>query len=446
MNGNLVRYACLTPNQVKLHPFLIFYLKNNRKMEKILRRSPKLKLCPVLSFLRLAHPNKPILKFYDIKNGFTVYQYQGKTENQNMRAQIDRRSPLSFQRLGGQKRSQLNYYYQEQEQRRSATLMNLPLAQFMKTYERYEAAVEKSRAEGRKPHPGPIDTPLMVKAAQWLRPRLTMADIERWKNVPTAYFIRNYQRLRDEVVVEKKKRPDYNAMYNRQQTVYKKPAIPVMQNNLQSSNNEVQQPYKVQRPPPPIKMPTLEFPQPYQSDSELAKLYQPPAKAEGQYEYRSGKEPTVVKWEPSKQLLKKDSAENFKNYIDLLRPRGIISYVRRRNSYEEPDTIEGTLQYAYVDLERLEDVIKKFRRQREPPKKTLHDEPDLSSSVEVSRPSVSATPAPKMMWFYSTADAYNHIKIDADAPELTDLLPEVKEEEDQKLWFYQGDHNSSKED
>ncbi|XP_063891047.1 uncharacterized protein LOC110384586 [Helicoverpa armigera] len=155
-----------------------------------------------------------------------------------------------------------------------------------------------------------------------------------------------------------------------------------------------------------------------------------------------------------------------KNYIDLLRPRGIISYVRRRNSYEEPDTSEefwprakkhskrrnrkrkkeGTLQYAYVDLERLEDVIKKFRRQREPPKKTLHDEPDLSSSVEVSRPSVSATPAPKMMWFYSTADAYNHIKIDADAPELTDLLPEVKEEEDQKLWFYQGDHYSSKED
>ncbi|XP_063891048.1 uncharacterized protein LOC135116958 [Helicoverpa armigera] len=93
---------------------------------------------------------------------FSFFETSSNTEDQNMRAQIDRRSPLSFQRLGGQKRSQLNHYYQEQEQRRSATLMNLPLAQFMKTYERYEAAVETSRAEGRKPHPGPIDTPLMV--------------------------------------------------------------------------------------------------------------------------------------------------------------------------------------------------------------------------------------------------------------------------------------------
>ncbi|XP_063890700.1 mediator of RNA polymerase II transcription subunit 15-like [Helicoverpa armigera] len=85
--------------------------------------------------------------------------------------------------------------------------------------------------------------------------------------LPTANLLREYHKLEQEIERRKKVLQNYR------------------QNNLQSSNNEVQQPeqpsnnqYKVQRPPPPIKMPTLEFPQPYQSDSELAKLYQPAPK------------------------------------------------------------------------------------------------------------------------------------------------------------------------
>ena len=66
-------------------------------------------------------------------------------------------------------------------------------------------------------------------------------------------------------------------------------------------------------------------------------------------------------------------------------------------------------QYAYVNLERLEDFIKRFRRQRASPEPaklklkaaTLHDEPSIS--IEGDEQAPPEPPEGKQNWFFNSA-------------------------------------------